>query len=318
MEQVQEGMHREPPIWPQILIMEDELSVAKGLEMVLTEEGYGVDLAMTGHSALASFDCKTFDLLIADLRLPDLDGMEVIKQVKERQPDTDVIVITGYSTVPSAVAAMKIGAADYLSKPFTQDEFMSAVKVVLDTKGLSKPDQTPETEPVAPFLEPLPEDLQKVTEIMTQVRQEFFGKRDELIPILQRVQSELGYIPEEALKEITRFIRTPAASVYGVATFYEQFRLHPVGRHIIKVCRGTACHVKGAQRILNEIETRFRMSPGQTSNDRMFSLETVACFGSCAMAPVVVVNDKVKGRMDPAKTRQAMEGIHKKSALKNQ
>jgi NADH-quinone oxidoreductase subunit E len=288
MEQVQETIHAEPRIWPQILVMEDEMSVAKGLELVLSEEGYTVDLAMTGRSALDSCSQKAFDLLIADLRLPDIDGMEVIKKVKNNRPDTEVIVVTGYSTVPSAVEAMKLGATDYLSKPFTDDELMSAVRAV-------------------PALEPLPEDLQRVQEIMTQVRQEFSGTREELIPMLQMVQNHLGFIPESALEEIARFTRTPAASVYGIATFYEQFRLHPVGRHIIKVCRGTACHVKGVERILSEIETHFGMSPGQTSDDRMFTLETVACFGSCAIAPVVVVDDSVKGRMNSTKTREVME-----------
>ena len=82
-----------------------------------------------------------------------------------------------------------------------------------------------------------------------------------------------------------------------------------MGRHIVKVCRGTACHVKGTERILSEIETRFGLSSGQTSADRMFTLETVACFGSCAIAPVVVVDDAVKGRMNPTKTREVMEAI---------
>ncbi|KPJ78465.1 MAG: hypothetical protein AMJ54_03625 [Deltaproteobacteria bacterium SG8_13] len=144
---------------------------------------------------------------------------------------------------------------------------------------------------------------------MAQIRQQFSGTREELIPMLQKVQNHLGFIPEPALEEIAHFTRTPAASVYGVVTFYEQFRLHPVGRHIVKVCRGTACHVKGAERILNEIETRFGMSPGQTSDDRMFTLETVACFGSCAIAPVVVVDDSVKGRMDPSKTSEVMAAV---------
>ncbi|RJQ67893.1 MAG: response regulator, partial [Desulfobacteraceae bacterium] len=235
--------------WPQILIMEDELSVAKGLELILTEEGYTVDLAMSGRSALECFDRKQVDLLIADLRLPDIDGMEVIKQVKRRRPDIGVIVITGYSTIPSAVEAIKLGAADYLSKPFSEDDIVSAVKVALDTKGLTKPDQAAAgAGPAAAVLEPLPQDLQRVKEIMTQIRQDFSGHREELIAILQRFQRQLGFIPLTALREIARFTRMPEASVYGVATFYEQFRLHPVGRHIVKVCRGTACHVKGAER----------------------------------------------------------------------
>ena len=119
---------------PQILLMEDEQSVAQGLQMVLKEGGYGVDLAMTGHGALEQFKQKYFDLLVADLRLPDMDGMEVIREIKEKRPETEVVVITGYATVTSAVDAMKIGAFDYLPKPFTEDEFMTAVGEALKEK----------------------------------------------------------------------------------------------------------------------------------------------------------------------------------------
>jgi DNA-binding response OmpR family regulator len=121
----------EPLHKARILVMEDEPSVAKGLQMVLKEEGYGVDVAMTGQKALDAFNEKAFDLLLADLRLPDIDGMEVIKRVKGKKPDTGVIVITGYSTVSSAVDAMKLGVSDYLPKPFMEDELKKAVHEAL-------------------------------------------------------------------------------------------------------------------------------------------------------------------------------------------
>ena len=134
MELIQEREHYSTTVLPQILIMEDEVSVAKGLEVALTENGYIVDLAMTGKSALDSFRKKYFDLLVADLRLPDIDGMEVIKKVKNERPDTGVIVITGYSTIPSAVESMRLGAYDYLPKPFTEEEFMAVVKDALEAQ----------------------------------------------------------------------------------------------------------------------------------------------------------------------------------------
>jgi DNA-binding NtrC family response regulator len=121
-----------PP--PHILVMDDELSVAKGLEMVLTEEGYEVDLAMTGHDALETFGKKEFDLLVADLRLPDIDGLEVIRAVRERRPQTGVVVITGYASVDSAVESMRLGAFDYLSKPFTEDQIKISIGEALREK----------------------------------------------------------------------------------------------------------------------------------------------------------------------------------------
>lgn len=131
LQEIRSAEHRFPP---HILLMEDEPSVAQGLKMVLHEEGYSVDVAMTGGSALDTFDKKGFDLLVADLRLPDIDGMEVIRRVKEKKPNTGVIVITGYPSVSSSVEAMKLGVLDYLPKPFTDEEFKGVVEGALEGK----------------------------------------------------------------------------------------------------------------------------------------------------------------------------------------
>jgi DNA-binding NtrC family response regulator len=127
----------DPP--PNILVMEDEVSVAKGLEMTLEEEGYLVDLALNGKSAIDTFQKKDFDLLVADLRLPDINGMDVIRNVKETHPDTVVVVITGYASVDSVVESMRLGAYDYLSKPFTEDQIKTTVDKALKQKQLKQP-----------------------------------------------------------------------------------------------------------------------------------------------------------------------------------
>lgn len=116
---------------PHILVMEDDFTVAKGLEMVLSEEGYGVDLAETGRLAMEAFEQKRFDLLVADLRLPDINGMEVIKQIKSKKPETEVVVITGFGTTSIAVEAMKLGVHDFLPKPFTEDQIKEAINAAL-------------------------------------------------------------------------------------------------------------------------------------------------------------------------------------------
>jgi DNA-binding response OmpR family regulator len=145
---IQETAEADSAVRPQVLLMEDEPSVAQGLQMILTEEGCRVDLAMTGKSALDNLDRGDFDLLVADLRLPDIDGMTVVKSVKANRPQTEVIIITGYSTVPSAVEAMKLGVYDYLPKPFTEDEFKAAVAGALKSKEaapLSERFESPDT-----------------------------------------------------------------------------------------------------------------------------------------------------------------------------
>jgi DNA-binding NtrC family response regulator len=129
---------------PHILVMEDEETVARGLEMVLEEEGYDVDLAFTGAGALETFGNSNFDLVVADLRLPDSDGLEIIKIVKECRPETEVVVITGYSSVSSVVDAMKIGVADYLLKPFTESEIKVAIGNALN-RDRSTPQEKAET-----------------------------------------------------------------------------------------------------------------------------------------------------------------------------
>lgn len=309
MHQIQETIRTAPHECPQILLMEDETSVAQGLQMVLTEEGYAVDLATTGQSALDTFYKKGFDLLVADLKLPDIDGMEVIKKVKHGRPNTGVIVITGYSTVPSAVEAMKLGACDYLSKPFTEDEIKSAVKDALKGKEEAFKRKLADTSeavkekavPVHVAEKPKIEDNARVEKAMSEIQEEFEGRADELIPILQEVQNKLGYLPENALMQIAQLTKLPSASVYGVASFYEQFRLSPVGKNIVKVCRGTACHVRGGSRILEELEKKLGIKPGENTEDLEYTLETVACFGACALAPIMVINDRVHGKMTVAK-----------------
>lgn len=119
---------------PRILIMEDEPSLAEGLKMVLSEQGYRVSVADSGIRALGSLTGKNYDVMVADLRLPDMDGMEVLRLIKETKPETEVVVMTGYASVASAVESMKLGALDYLPKPFTEDEFKQAVGKAVKVK----------------------------------------------------------------------------------------------------------------------------------------------------------------------------------------
>lgn len=123
------------------------------------------------------------------------------------------------------------------------------------------------------------------------------GTEKEIIPILQQVQADYGYIPKESMLDIARFTRVPESQVYSVATFYSQFRFTPKGRKHITVCRGTACHVRGAPRILEEIEKLIGIKEGETRDDLEYSLETVACIGACGLAPNMTVNDVTHGRL---------------------
>ena len=136
-----------------------------------------------------------------------------------------------------------------------------------------------------------------VEERLNEILSSYEGMEEELIPILQQVQQVFGYLPELAMKKTAKFLKLPESTVFGVGTFYAQFKLIPTGRNIIRVCRGTACHVRGSAQILGEIEKQLGISAGETTTGLEYSLETIACFGSCALAPVVVINRKVHGRI---------------------
>ncbi len=145
--------------------------------------------------------------------------------------------------------------------------------------------------------------VQDVSEVVERMKETFPSSNDQLIPLLQFVQNELGYLPSGAMREIAHYLKVPPSHVYGVATFYAQFRFKPLGRNIFTVCRGTACHVRGSARLVEELERELDISAGDTTEDMMFSIETVACVGSCALAPVVVANKKVYGKATAKKLR---------------
>ncbi|MBN1942545.1 MAG: NADH-quinone oxidoreductase subunit NuoE [Phycisphaerae bacterium] len=139
--------------------------------------------------------------------------------------------------------------------------------------------------------------------------------RDHLIPILQDVQETEGYISPRAVAKIAEFLNLPASKIYGVATFYNQFRFHPKGRYHFMVCRGTACHVKGSKKVLDELTKQLKLEPGQTSRDQMFSLEVVACMGACGLAPVVSVNGEFYAKVTPRKLTEIIQECRQKEAV---
>ncbi len=137
------------------------------------------------------------------------------------------------------------------------------------------------------------------------------GKRRELIPILQEIQAKFGYLPGGAMLTVAELLGMPESSVYGVATFYNQFRLSPPGRHPVKVCMGTACQMKGGRVVLESWERELNIKVGETTSDREFNLERVACIGCCAMAPVSVVEETVYGRITPTKIKGLVHPVEK-------
>ncbi len=130
-----------------------------------------------------------------------------------------------------------------------------------------------------------------------------------LIPILQQIQAEYGYLPKLVLMEMSKRTGIAASQIYGVATFYEQFHLEPRGRHTVRCCRGTACHVREGQQVIDAVKQELNIQEGQTTDDMEFTFETVACLGVCALAPVMVIDSTYYGQMTPRQARTVLAGL---------
>jgi len=144
-------------------------------------------------------------------------------------------------------------------------------------------------------------------EALHTIFSKFEGKREEIIPILQKVQENYTFLPEDSMRAIARFTRVPESDIYGVATFYAQFRFTPTGKNHISVCRGTACHVRGAPAILEEVTDSLGLEGEGTTEDLEYTVETVACIGCCALAPALTYNEEVHGNLSKKKVRKLLK-----------
>lgn len=146
----------------------------------------------------------------------------------------------------------------------------------------------------------------QVTERLIELFSSYSRERRKLIPLLQEVQQRFSYLPKEAMQGIAHFLEVPEVEVFGVATFYNQFRLAPLGKHHVRVCMGTACHLAGGKLVSEALERELDIKVGQTTENKEFSLERVACVGCCMLAPVVLMGDNVHPKMTPFKAEEAL------------
>ena len=150
--------------------------------------------------------------------------------------------------------------------------------------------------------------MEELTEIFNDYSD---SSRDSLIPILQDIQTQEGYLSKESIVEVGSHLNMPSSKIYGVATFYNQFKFQPNGKYHIQVCRGTACHVLGSATVLQELEKQLKIKAGQTTRDQLFSLEIVACIGACGLAPVISVNGEFHANVDAGKLKNILENCKK-------
>lgn len=276
-----------------ILVIDDELGLREGCRRICEPEGYEVLVAENGRSGLDIAASNQIDCALIDLKLPDMDGLDVLRQIRENDPEIVPIIISGHGTIEVAVEAMKLGAHDFVSKPFTPDELMDVVNKALREKierqqGLEKTQE---------HRERAVDDLNSMT-IVDEIMARYDYRDSALIAILQDIQKQFNYLPQNLLRYVALRINVPLPRVYSISTFYKAFSLKPRGRHLIDVCLGTACHVRGGMNIMERLERELGIKNGETTYDEKFSVKSVRCVGCCGLAPVIVIDDEFHGKLN--------------------
>lgn len=290
-----------------ILVVEDEAIMRESLRDWLTDVGYQVETAEEGDKALNIIGERDFSLLILDLRLPGGDGIDLLRQARARQPQLKGIIITAYPSVPTAVEAMKEGAVDYLTKPFDLNRLEESIR---ETLGPAQVEIRPKVTTEKAVAEPTIVEAARFGEIVSETPQEipalFKDVKDKsaLIQMLLAIQRENHWLSKDALVWASRKLGVPLTQIYHVATFYKAFSLKPQGRHSVFVCMGTACHVRGATRLLDKVTETLKIRPGETSRDLQFTLNTVNCLGCCALGPVMMVDGKYQSNPSTDKMKE--------------
>jgi NADH:ubiquinone oxidoreductase subunit E/CheY-like chemotaxis protein len=281
---------------PRILIVDDELVVIRSADRVLRGEGYNVEGALGGREAIMKIGEGDYDLVFTDLKMPEVDGITLIRWIKKTKPSIGIVIITGYPSQETIKEALELGIIDYVPKPFTPAVLLDVTQRAVEwTKG-KVTEEKKITEELPPAMEA---ELHRVIK-------EFRHRPGSLIPVLQRAQEIVGYLPPIVQKKIAKGLNIPPAEVHSVVSFYSFFTMKPRGDHNIRVCLGTACYVKGIERVLGKISDTLKIHIGETTENRKFSLEGVRCLGACGLAPVMVIDQETHGAMTPKKALEVI------------
>jgi len=276
-----------------ILVIDDERGMREGCRRILESESYQVLTAENGVQGLELAKSDQFDMVLIDLKMPDIDGLEVLKEIRKIDAETIPIIVSGHGTIETAVEAMIAGAFDFLTKPFTPDQLLKVIE-----KGLAqKKERLKGLELKQDKRERAVDDLNSLA-IADEIMARYHYQDSALIAILQDIQKRFNYLPQELLRYIALRMDVPLTRVYGISTFYKAFSLKPRGEHLIDVCLGTACHVRGGMNILEKLERELGVKNGETTYDEKFSLKSVRCVGCCGLAPVVVIDDEFHGKLN--------------------
>jgi NADP-reducing hydrogenase subunit HndA len=276
---------------PKILIVDDELVVIKSAERVLKSEGYSVEGALGGREAIMKIGQGDYDLVFTDLKMPEVDGITLIRWIKKMKPSVGIVIITGYPSQDTIKEALELGIIDYVPKPFTPSVLLDVTERAVEWTRGRKPEEAKKTEEFPPAM------AAELDRVISELKK----KPGALIPVLQRAQEIVGYLPPVVQKRIAKGLNKPEAEVHSVVSFYSFFTMKPRGDHNIRVCLGTACYVKGIEGVIKKIQDTLKIDVGETTENRKFSVEAVRCLGACGLAPVMVIDQETYGAMTPKK-----------------
>jgi NADH-quinone oxidoreductase subunit E len=349
-----------------VLIVDDDQAFTETCGRVLDKGGYRTAVAKSGSQGLQMAGTEHPSVVLLDLALPGMSGVELLGRLVKSEPSAVPIVVTGQATVDSAVEAMKLGAFDVLTKPCEPEKLLETVRRGLslnilrrETKaskhaGGEQPHSSNKYDLLLQGLDVLGEaysigidkrqlvneltyleneakyhaeslgQIKKKERAILDIRDELMKadaimqkydfQKNSLIQVLLDVQETFRWLPRHILNWISGRLNIPLREIYVVANFYEAFSLEPRGRHIIQVCTGTACHVRGASEMLTRVSALLGIQPGETDDSQAFTLETVHCIGCCALAPVVQIDDQYYRNPARSKLEKIIKSLEKEEA----
>ncbi len=281
-----------------ILVVDDERVVIRSCEMILKAEGFDVDGSLGAKEALLKMEQKEYDLVFTDLNMPEVDGITLIRWIKQKKPETGIVIITGYPSQETIKEALELGIIDYVPKPFTPAVLLDVTERSVEWLKRKAPVEKKKKDDEFP-----PSMIEEIDRVIKKYK----NIPGSAIPVLQRCQQIVGYLPPQVQKRIARGLNLSPAEVHSVVSFYSFFTMKPRGDHNIRVCLGTACYVKRVEEVLNKIKNDLKINVGDVTEDKKFSIETVRCLGACGLAPVVVVDEETYGSMTPKKVPGILE-----------
>ncbi len=281
-----------------ILVVDDERIIVRSVQMILKAEGYSIEGASSGKDAILKMEQNSYDLVLTDLNMPEMDGISLIRWLRPNRPDVGIVILTGYPSQETIKEALELGIIDYVPKPFTPSVLIDVTQRAVD--WLNKKAAVEEKPKKDEFPPSMIEEIDRVIKT-------FRNKPGSSIPVLQRCQQIVGYLPPEIQKRVAKGLNLSPAQVHSIVSFYSFFTMTPRGDHNIRVCLGTACYVKRVEESLNKIKETLKIDVGGVTEDRKFSIEAVRCLGACGLAPVIVIDEETYGAVTPKKVAQILE-----------